>query len=345
MAGDTNLEGDDFCLNGMFHTCTYSFNWDKDAQRSEDDHKFTGLCSDFYKNVIKGKESTNFSKLCAVLAMYLKHIGTHKKNHEQECCKLFYYKLKKDIIIKFPSENYTDAKAYYGRMTEEFKGSSSTRISDICKAYSDNIEQGTFQVLGYLFDIYEYIALFKDMRKSDTRKMDAFQRKILSLANYPYKKKSLLKAEVDKIIDMCNGYKKSWTMNPYKHAADRITDNWIKQIISKFDEEDEKRRRIIEEQTKTLETNVLVAETLKGYGTDAVTNTGISIGTVFITFSILIIIFIFCKYTPYFSFLQTRVRKFRRRLNKNNKNNIDLMHSFDVEYKNTFKNKYKIAYN
>ncbi|GAW84181.1 variable surface protein [Plasmodium gonderi] len=340
----TISERDDFNFNGMFHTCIYSFNWNIDEHRSESDQKFTFLCSNYFNDVIKGVGSpTIFSKWCRVLCMYLEHIESSKRNNAQECCKLFYYKLEKDIIDKFAKEKNINAKECYQKMIDYKRENINTTISEICKNYSEHIDQDTFTVLGYLFEIYEYIDIFKEMKRSDTQKMNAFQEKIFNLANYPYNNKSLLKEELEKIIDICKGYKIRWTVHPYNYAADRITDSWINKIRGKFDEEVEKRS--IEHEKNIPGINVIEPHALMNTGTDVVSNTGIGIGMVFISFSILIIMIILYKYTPYFSFLQPRLRKLRITFNKNKKYIPDFMYSFDVKYKNSVEHSHKIAYN
>ncbi|GAW84471.1 variable surface protein [Plasmodium gonderi] len=147
------------------------------------------------------------------------------------------------------------------------------------------------------------------------------------------------------IIEICEGYIKNWILFPFNGVEKILTEyNWFSKIIRKIDELNVEKEKINVEYIESLEIKREGAHVLMNTVIDHVTNTGISIGTVFITFSILIILFILYKYTKYFSFLKRRLRILRRALNKYNKNNLDLIGTIDFEYKNSVDDRYIIAY-
>ncbi|GAW83917.1 variable surface protein [Plasmodium gonderi] len=337
MMGDSILDDDDdFDINGIFPTCTDGFDWDIHSRRSQLADDFTNLCSNFYNKEMPGNLSTPFSQVCRVLGLYLNHIeGNVEDTKKKDWCILFYYKLKKDIINKYPLKECNNSKEYYRKMTEVNNAKYGTRISSICMEYFVNIDQDTSKLLEYLFEIYNCINVFKTYQKRTTENMHKFKRYIQKLEEHHYKNKIQLKSELEKIINKCEFYIKEWNSDTHfaKHASDLLTfDNWI-----------ETRKRKLEElgkitlmnsgtynltNTEMQHTKVIGSPALMSYATDDVTNTGISIGT----------------HTPYFIFLKPRVKKLRKKLIKNNKNNREIMYSFDVENKNSVDDRYKIAY-
>ncbi|GAW84179.1 variable surface protein [Plasmodium gonderi] len=346
MTSATNPDGEDFSFNGMFHTCANGFNWDMEANISRDDQELTLLCSKFQNAVNNGGyNNINFIKYCRVLCSYLKYIVRNiEENNEKNCCKLFYYKLKNDIIHKFSINEYSEAKDFYNKMVEQNIYSPRTKISDICMSHPEHIKQETSNIFEYLFNIYYYKDLLNGRKIGETGTMRQFKKKIEHLENFYNNNKDRLKEELQKIIEICKDFKNRWTTHPYKHAAAILSDSWLLERKRKLEEKDEKTIRNIGKQTKTLEKKLIDPQAFMNTETDNVTNTGISIGKFFITFSILIILFILYKYTPYFSFLKPRIRKLRRKMNKNNKNNLGLMETFDFEYNNSIDDRYKIAY-
>ncbi|GAW84165.1 variable surface protein [Plasmodium gonderi] len=330
-----------FDIKGIFPTCSKDFTWDKEATRRESDaHNFTILCSDFYNQVSHGRDTTQFSKLCRVLGLYLNHLERRSNDIDvKSCCELFYYKLEKELIPNFELK-CNEPNECYKKMIEQKRSTFETKISNICMEYSGNIEQDTSELLNYLFKIYYYIDLFKNPQVSDTGKMRLFKGEIEHLENYDCKSKRRLKAELEKIIEICQGYINSWTLSPRIHAAKLLTDSWMKTRRMKIQNlndqtfmkngSDKVINNVIA-QTEALEFQPLM-DTMTGGDT----HTGISVGIIFITFSILIIIFILYKYTSYFSFIKPSVWKLTRKLNKNKNNNLDFMYSFH--------DKYKIAY-
>ncbi|GAW84033.1 variable surface protein [Plasmodium gonderi] len=344
MTSDTISEDKDFDFNGIFPVCTDGFNWDKEAYRGEPDaNKFTSLCSGFYIQESKGNRSTDFSKLCRVLALYLKYIGAKEEYVRKNCCKLFYYKLKKDIIDIFLKNEYPEANVCYQKMIDYRKNGLDIQISNICKDDFVNIDVDSCKIMENLFEIYNYINLFKsNSYQRTTQKMRDFMSCIKKLETHSDKYKNRLKEELDKIIKICVQYRNNWE-GWHKSASDLLTESWIEKRRIYFNGEAAKTKSI-HVQTQTLESTVFDSQASMSTDTGGETSTGINIGMVFITFSIFIMIIILYKYTPYFSFLKPRVRKIRRRLNKNNKNNLDLMYSFDVEYKNLIHDRYNMAY-
>ncbi|GAW83905.1 variable surface protein [Plasmodium gonderi] len=338
MTSDTISEDEDFSFSGMFHTCTNGFNWDINSQRSNDDEKFTGLCNNFYYAVNDAKTlDYNFIKYCKVLGIYLKHIENNKSSlNKVSCCKLFYYRLKNDIMDKISLIKCSKVKDCYQKMIDQNTIYSGTDISDICIKYSEHIEQDTFKVLAYMFDIYTYIDLFNNRHMSNTGKVREFKSKINDLVNYHYKNKIRLKAELQKIIEICQRYITSWTSFPKVHDAGVLKeDNWISEITRKIEilgNETLKEERAEDVRiTGNLQMQTLDEQISMSHVIDDISNTGISIGTIYISFSILIITFIL-------------VRKLRRVLKKNKKKNLGLMDTFDFEYKNSLDDMYKIAY-
>ncbi|GAW84446.1 variable surface protein [Plasmodium gonderi] len=346
----TILKNEEFDIKGIFPTCSKNFSWNKEATRRESDaDNFTILCSDFYNQVSHGHDTTQFSKLCRVLGLYLNHIKSRQNEiHVKSCCELFYYKLKKDIMHNL---NFTDANiCYKSMMKKDDKRKFSTSISNICVNYSANIDEDTSKLLEHLFKIYYYIDLFKNPVQGTTTEMRKFKQEIIDLENYSCNNKIRLKEELENIINVCEGYIKGWKHHQTaKHAASLLTENnWIdlrKIKLTELGDEILKKHRTKDlRTTEMMQQKTLYSQSLMITVTDDVTNTRISIGTVFLTFSILIIIFILYKYTPYFSLLKPSVLKLRRNLKKNYKNNPDLMFSFDDEYKNSVDDSYKIAY-
>ncbi|GAW84147.1 variable surface protein [Plasmodium gonderi] len=348
MTIDTISEGEDFDFNGMFHTCTDGFSWDIEARRLQEDQIFTALCSKFQNAVKNGPNILNLIKYCKVLGIYLKHIGGKiKENDRKNCCKLFYYKLKKDIIRNFDL-NCTSAHDCYQKMIERRVENISTTISGICIQYSEHIENDSSKLLEYLFNIYYDFDLLNGFKKGDMKTMRKFKQEIVDLENYRCNNKRRLKTELENIIQKCEDYKKKWKEKPYSHTANLLDDDWMNERRMKIKELDNDvlmRQGIRYIKNREIkQTNVLVAHALMDTVREGETHTGISVGMIFITSSLLIIMFILYKYTPYFSFLKPRIQKLRRSLNKNNKTNRELMYSFDVEYKNSVDGRYKIAY-
>ncbi|GAW84507.1 variable surface protein [Plasmodium gonderi] len=340
------MEKNEFDFTGIFPNCTDNFLWGIYEHRSSNSQQdFTKLCSRFKNNVTNSDYSThNFVQYCQVLGLYLEHIFNKKSSLEpKSCCKLFYYKLKKDIMDNF-TLNCTEANNCYMKMIEQTGVNISNEILGVCKDYFVHVDTDALKIMENLFEIYKDINLFNtNSSQRTTTKMHPFKSSIEKLEKHPDKYKSQLKTEFEKIIEICKGYKKNWTYAPISHAASLLSDKWIDETRKKINGEDTGETRSNERHRETLQTNVLEAEALMGTMTEGETHTGISIGTIFITFSILIIMFILYKYTPYFSFLKPRERKLRR-LHKNKKNNMDFIHTFGVEYKNSVDNRYKISY-
>ncbi|GAW83902.1 variable surface protein [Plasmodium gonderi] len=346
MSSDTKSEDEYFDFNGIFPECTDGFDWDTGAFRGRGDaNKFTTLCSGLNLKLTTENRSTEFSELCRVLGLYLKHIETNKNEHAQRCCKLFYYNLKKDIIDNFTLK-YTGSENCYRIMTEYRRDNLDTQISSICLDHFVNIGNDTFKIMKNLFEIYKYINLFETQPiQRTTTNMHKFKSSIEKLETHLYKYKNQLKLELEKIIKRCEGYKKNWkTVLTGVHASYHLYDKWIEERRIKINEENAGAKKSNEGHGETLKTNVLRPKVLMHTGVDVETHTGISVGMIFITFSLLIIMFILYKYTPHFSFLKPRVRKLRRVLKKNNKKNLGLMDTFDFEYKNSLDDMYKIAY-
>ncbi|GAW83909.1 variable surface protein [Plasmodium gonderi] len=318
---DTKLEDEYFDFNGVFPECTDGFDWDTGAFRGRGDaNKFTTLCSGLNLKLTTENRSTEFSQLCRVLGLYLKHIETNKNEHAQRCCKLFYYKLKKDIMDKF-NLKCNDAKSCYLEMANHKANGLDTQISDICLKHLIHIDGDTFKIMEYLFEIYNKVNLFNTNNQRTTSNMHKFKEYIEKLEIYFYKYRSEIKEELGKIIKICEGYISEWEADKRlaKHASDLLKyDNWINTRKRKLEEEEEENTRSDWRPTETLESKVLYAKAIMIPRTD--------------------------DYTHYFSFLKPSVRKLRSMFNKNNKNNMDLMYSFDVEYKNSIDDRYKIAY-
>ncbi|GAW83907.1 variable surface protein [Plasmodium gonderi] len=320
---DTKSEDEDydlsFIFNAMFYTCTEGFSWDKSIYRvGNEPNNFTALCSKFFTvQGIQNHRSQEFSSLCRVLGLYLNHIKKRETEiNLKSCCELFYYKLKNDITDKFSLHCTYANKDSYKKMTEQRVSNISTTISQICMQYSGDIEEDTSKLLEYLFNIYYYIDLLKNLQKCDTQEIRIFKENIENLEKCPCKNKNRLKAELEKIVNVCEGYIKNWNLHPIAtHAADHLThDSWIETRRKKLRGVDEENIRIIEKHPETLKAHTLVADTLRS------------------------------NYTPYFSFIKTKVRKLRRNLHKNNKNIPEFMYSFDVQYKNSIDDRCKIAY-
>ncbi|GAW84144.1 variable surface protein [Plasmodium gonderi] len=347
---DNKLESKEFDFTGIFPTCTENFSWGVlDHRSGSTAHHFTELCSDF-KNVVTENDSNigNFVQYCRILGIYLEHIDNNKhKLNPEACCKYFYYRLNKDILDKYKC-NCGGTQKCYEKMAEQEKSSKfMTKISNICKDHFVNIDTDALKIMENLGEIYNCINIFKTNRNRTTSNMHLFKRYIEELEKNSYKYKSQLKKELEKIIKKCEDYIREWEAdkNFAKHASDLLTHkNWINERKRKLNGEVQKTTNSVVKQIQTSEFNVLVNKTLMSHMKEDVANTGINIGTIFIRFSVLIIIFILYKYTPYLSFLKPRVRKLRRRLNKNNKNNLDFMYLFDVEYKYSADDRYKIAY-
>ncbi|GAW84512.1 variable surface protein [Plasmodium gonderi] len=352
MTSGTILDSEDFDFTGIFPTCTNGFSWiSHHHNRNQESHKFTTLCSDFYKDEGLENRSSDFSILCRVLGLYLKHIESKGYGiNLKSCCELFYYKLEKELMHSFKLK-CTDSLQCYEKMTKKKSiRNFPTTISNICMKYYENVEEDTYKLLEHLFKIYYYIDLFKNRSQCTTTEMRKFQQKIIDLENYSCNNKSRLKAELEKIINVCEGYIIGWKdHHTAKHAAYLLTEkNWIglrkMKLTELGDEILKKKRKKDVKTTEIMEQETIHSQLLMDNVTDDVTNTGLSNGTAFIGFSILIITFILYKYSTYFSFLKPSVRKLRRKFNKNNKNNLDFLNSFDVEYKNINDNIYKISY-
>ncbi|GAW84435.1 variable surface protein [Plasmodium gonderi] len=337
MESNPKLESESFDINGIFPTCTDGFSWESD-DHSNASHEYTTLCSKFYIAHETGNNSPHFSKLCRLLALYLDYITTKEdeESMKKNCCILFYYKMKKDIIDNFASNKNTNAKDYYEKMTEQGQPKISTTISKICMSYSPIIDDDVFKIIENLFEIYKWINIFNTKwRQRTTANIPNFRSWIEKLVNHPDKYKNQLMNELDKIIQIFKSYKSSWKSCPLgTHLLPYISEEWIEGIKIKINAKSANTKEtealnppdlIIpggngeKQGTKSASSQALISS-----GTNSETNTGMSVGMIFISSSILI-------YTPYFSFLKPTVRKLRRMLNKNNKNNLGLMNTFYFE--------------
>ncbi|GAW84470.1 variable surface protein [Plasmodium gonderi] len=343
------MENNDFDFTGIFPNCTDNFLWDIYQNRSRStQQEFTKLCSTF-KNDVTNSDSKihNFVQYCQVLGLYLEHIYnkglTLKPN---SCCKLFYYKLKKDIIDKFALKCTYANNDCYNKMIQKAGVNISSKILGICKDHFVDIDNNTSALLDYLFEIYKDINLFStEPLQRTTNNVSPFTKKIDKLEEYSRKNKIRLNAVLENIIQICVKYNNDWKYRePEKHSLYYISDKWINKLRMKINGTYAEITGNEKGHTENFQTKALEAETLMSTGTYGETSTGISVGMIFISFSILIIMFILYKYTTYFSFLKPRVRRLRIRLNKNNRNNMDFIYSFDFKNKNSLDGKYEISY-
>ncbi|GAW84656.1 variable surface protein, partial [Plasmodium gonderi] len=288
---NANLGTEKIDLSGIYSTCTENFSWDIRYYNGGGtaDH-FIKLCSNF-KNVLNKdvSNSWNFVRYCGKLGLYLENLENKKSTLKLEpCCKLFYYKLKKDIIDNFSLE-YTDPRDCYGKMTEQDGSTFKTKISSICMDYFVYIDSNTSTLLDYILEIYEYINLFKNNPlQRTTVNVRPFTKKIEKLEEHPYEDKNQIKAELEKIIKICSGYKNDWNSVLYgKPSLFLLSDDWINERKVKLNELVTEKKWNIDDDIETLETKEVGSQALMDTGTDGVTNGGKYTGTVFISFSIL----------------------------------------------------------
>ncbi|GAW84150.1 variable surface protein [Plasmodium gonderi] len=288
-----------FNFTGLYPECRNEFDQCSSKMHGLLYTSYSAICSDF-RNNINARLSANWKieVICIQLLFYLHDII--KKKHElndniKARCNYFYYKL---LYI---------VKKYGGGCGK----------GDECYKYFTDIDEKTLEIMEYLDEIYNLINEFTISHNRTTDKTHKFKWWIEKLENHPYKNESNLNEELAKIILKCEEYRKNWNDKRFDYwAALLLTDSWMNTRKMSLNRKASETTKSIEEHTESLETKRVGAQPLMNTVADDVKNTGISIGTVFITFSILIIIFILYKYTPYYSFIKPRVHKLRKKLKK-----------------------------
>ncbi|GAW84606.1 variable surface protein [Plasmodium gonderi] len=335
---EIKINGKDLDFNSIFPTCINGFNWAPHLHTGNQlFHKLTTLCSAFRLEVTSHTLSDHsFINNCNILSLYLDHITKRINDDNKEaCCKYFYYKLKK-YILNNRDCNCSGSKDCYEKLIEKIGINSEAQISDICWNHVINIDTDTFSTLEKLdnlystfntfnnaalpnkSDIYKFIYALKDLEKSIDKYHDSF-------------KLSLQQANADYISFV-------------KTLEEKGPQGKILLIYLKQDGYINGILKVVlgtNEKEESTEGNTNIGAIIDAY-TDSGAGTGT--GIVILTFAILVTVYILYKYTPYFSFLKPRVRKLRKVLKKNNKNYLDFMGRFDVEYKNSIDDEHKISY-
>ncbi|GAW84399.1 variable surface protein [Plasmodium gonderi] len=355
----------DFDLTDIFPSCRNDFDnsWSK---RSVGNlyNEYSKVCVD-YKNNIAARHvgGQDFQTDCIALGLYLNYINdknnSGKEFYLETSCKYFFYKLKH--LVNKHNGNCNNTVECYKKFFKKNENEHVQRISvpQVCLKYANDydIHGDTLKIMEYLDEIYKWINRFNNNKwERTTVNVQKFTPWIEKLENHLNKYKGQLNAELEKIIQICESYRKIWRNDKVLavHALYYLSEKWINERRMKINGTDTESNgsnalyapALIRPGTngETKDTKESISQALISTAVNGETDTGISVGMIFISFSILIIMFILYKYTPYFSFLKPEVRNLRRKLNKNNKNNLDFVYSFDVEYKCLTDNRYKIAY-
>ncbi|GAW83924.1 variable surface protein [Plasmodium gonderi] len=309
-----------FNFSGLFPECRNEFDklWFK-SQRDRDRTSYSAICSDFRINIQQNSYwyDTSLENICIQLLYYLNYIDSKIQDvnyNLRENCIYFYYKLKY-IVHKYGGSCGTSKNCY--NVMRNAKKTVRINISDVCMQHFTDIDEQTLKIIEILDEIYNWINLFTNRQHRSTKNMRDFKRCFEKLEQHPYKNRSHVKEELEKIIEVCEGYRNSWKSCPIgRHALDYLTHDWIQQkrmnINRTYTEITGNEERLRE----TLMPKALGSDISMSYVIDDVENTGI----------------------------KPKVWKLRRKFYKNKKNNVDFMYSFDVEHKNTIDDRYKIAY-
>ncbi|GAW84112.1 variable surface protein [Plasmodium gonderi] len=267
-----------------------------------------------------------------VLSVYLDHINNNKATLKPEiCCKYFYYKLKK-LLLKSNNCNCGETYDCYKEMTQLEKDNIDTKILDICINYSINIDENTFKIFDKLDELVKSYNKFYYGHKnySDLKAFIAHMKYVEGCEFYNSESIKILLKNYD---DLFKTYVNTLPKNDPKYHY-LTKDGYINGVLNVVSGTKEK---------------LAVTEGQKYFASVTETHTDFAAGSgggiCFLFFVILVIVFILYKYTPYFLFLQPWVRRLRKKLKKNYKNNLCLMDTCEFEYKNSVDNRYKTAYN
>ncbi|GAW83919.1 variable surface protein [Plasmodium gonderi] len=214
-----------------------------------------------------------------------------------------------------------------------------TRISDICMKhinYPQDIDERIFPTFEKIDKLYNAFSNFKDPLRPSKSKLDDFIRCMRQLESHQIEYneifikvlKDVNKLFIDFVISLD---RTQFHVKIFLHyISDEMRINGILRI------------KVNKTVKDTVTEAAIIADTYKdghiGRGT------GKDVGIGFLSFAILVIVFILYKYTSYFSFLQSRIGKLRKVLKKNNKNNLEFMDIFGAKYKNSIDDSYRIAY-
>ncbi|GAW84520.1 variable surface protein [Plasmodium gonderi] len=328
-------DANEFNFQNIFPQCRYDING---IEYRELKNPWYNLCSptcnDFQKRInVSSDVSFYFHKSCIILCMYLKHIQINKSSShvkEKACCKYFYYKLK-ELIKNYRGTCTTTKECYEKMRIKENQGRMD--IPNICVSHLygiDDINDDTYEKFQYLQKLYD----IEDKFNKTWVDCPTANKIINEYISYSEKNKNVnnnqsFREELNKVNVRYNAYrnKKSNCFPSRKPSHSSL-------------ESGKDTGAIIGTDTYTKSASFTDIEAYAAIHRGTSTVTGVSV----LTITILMIIFFLYKYTSYGSFLQSIVRKLRRRMKKKYDNSLNIKDSFDKTYTNLNKSNYRIAY-
>ncbi|GAW84076.1 variable surface protein [Plasmodium gonderi] len=334
-----NMENENLHLDHIFPQCRDDY---KRAQiiypnGSRINTDLGYACEDFNKEIAVLPWS-HYQVDCVSIGRYLhfiKNISKNKKSH----CKYFNYILMHKILSK-GTKCYNAINCYNKMINIQNRGYD--RIPNVCKDYVEQLDGKEFRIfhdLDQLYMNFEKVKLYSTkcrvagfcyntykslLERSRHINIDGFDN---ALKEFKYKYEEYMKN-----VYSCGNELKLLYSFPERDVS----------ITTKTDKSSttEKIPRTQEEQFKeTMLDTSSVAEAITEIDSE------IKSGILVLVFAILIVVFILCKYTPYFSCLKPRLGILNKRLNREHTERHNLIDSFKKELNPLKKsNKHQIAY-
>ncbi|GAW84105.1 variable surface protein [Plasmodium gonderi] len=324
-----NIKNSIIDFSGLFPTYSEGFSWEYYKHNGQVFNNYIHLWSDIYKELGDDDRYTDFSRFCTMLAIYLNHIRTKNIKNIQSCCKYFYYKLNKYIIEKF-SPKCINPYDCYKKMAAKRVQKLYISISEICLKsinYPQDIDESIFPIFVKVDNLYNAFTKLNTVKPPSKSNLDDFRWSMKQLETHQNEYNETF---IKFLADVNNLF-----INFVKGLD--IIDLGVEGVLCYIKMEEREKGILKIKQSMSVQDSVTETATNADTYKDEDIGVGTGMGIGFLSFSILII------YTPYFSFLQTRVRKLRRVMKKNNICNLDLMHASNVEYKNSIDDTYKIV--
>ncbi|GAW84712.1 variable surface protein, partial [Plasmodium gonderi] len=196
--------------------------------------------------------------------------------------------------------------------------------------FDDYPDDHSLKILKDLENAYNIIEELNIKHNDCTSSNEKYEQYMNSLKSCQYSNKISFKLILKSIKDLyeekCPKEKIPWDSSSMVTQTSEVTNNRTMESTKNTPET----KSIVLSNEET--TNFPMKESAKDTMTEKITRVYIG------TFSLI-------SYTPYGSYLLTWINNFKRRLNKKNKEHLNLMDSFEKRHENSIDERYRIAYN
>ncbi|GAW84647.1 variable surface protein, partial [Plasmodium gonderi] len=318
-----------FDFRDIYPQCRIGFEWKFPKITGDVGGKLTNLCNKFNLNNRNNNRSSEFIQRCQHVTFYLNHIKRVAKEYKiNPCCKYFFYKLK-GLLNNFPC-NCVDTKSCYAIMKTLSEQQSIMEISSLfsqCSDYPKDLNENIYQIFKKIDETYDNLYEFIRYPNPGYYKYVNFRNGMKYLESRQYNYNDSFKDVLNYFKHTCLAYLNE--LNP--------TDSSVRSFLQYLVRDKNKGEYTFAEinaikgivnvaqmgATKGIH-NVAKMDRIKGTDIGSQISTGISL----LFFSILIIMFILYKYTPFGSYLQPRGRRLRKLMKIKNKKHKNLIDSY-----------------